>query len=68
MLYNNMRIMMHMQGHIDTEKQQNIDLSDITQCKHCYKQFDTPFEMQCHVEKVIGPILHCFSPKHMFFH
>lgn len=52
MLYNNMRIMMHMQGHIDSEKQQNLDLSDLTQCKHCYKQFDTPFEMQCHVEKV----------------
>ena len=52
MLYNNLRIMMHMQGHIDSEKQQNLDLSDLTQCKHCYKQFDTPFEMQSHVEKV----------------
>ena len=45
--------MMHMQGHIDSEKQQNLDLSDLTQCKHCYKQFDTPFEMQTHVEKVM---------------
>ena len=44
--------MQHMQGHIDNEKQQNLDLSDLTQCKHCYKQFDTPFEMQCHIEKV----------------
>ncbi len=52
MLYNNVRIMMHMQGHIDSEKQHNLDLSDLTQCKHCFKQFDTPFEMQCHVEKV----------------
>ena len=44
--------MMHMQGHIDSEKQQNLDLSDLTQCKHCYKQLDTPFEMQQHVERV----------------
>lgn len=44
--------MLHMQGHIDNDKQQNLDLSDLTQCKHCYKQFDTPFEMQCHIEKV----------------
>lgn len=46
--------MMHIQGHIDSSKQQNIDLSDLTQCKHCYRQFDTPFEMQTHVEKVRG--------------
>ncbi|XP_050397060.1 zinc finger protein 280D isoform X1 [Patella vulgata] len=52
MLYNNVKTMMHMQGHIDSEKQQNLDLSDLTQCKHCYKQFDTPFEMQTHIEKV----------------
>jgi len=44
--------MIHIQGHIDSDKQQNLDLSDLTQCKYCYKQFDTPFEMQCHVEKV----------------
>lgn len=54
MLYNNVKAMMHLQGHIDSEKQQNLDLSDLTQCKHCYKQFDTPFEMQTHIEKVSG--------------
>lgn len=54
MLYNNIKAMMHIQGHIDSSKQQNIDLSDLTQCKHCYRQFDTPFEMQTHVEKVRG--------------
>ncbi|KAK3590874.1 hypothetical protein CHS0354_033802 [Potamilus streckersoni] len=52
MLYNNVRTMQHLQGHIDSGKQQNLDLSDLTQCKHCYKQFDTPFEMQTHMEKV----------------
>ncbi|XP_069102782.1 uncharacterized protein [Argopecten irradians] len=52
MLYNNVKAMMHIQGHIDSGKQHNLDLSDLTQCKHCYKQFDTPFEMQTHVEKV----------------
>ena len=51
-LYNNVRIMTHIQSHIDNEKQQNLDLSDLTQCKHCYEQFDTPFEMQSHIEKV----------------
>ena len=49
--------MMHLQGHIDSEKQQNLDLSDLTQCKHCYKQFDTPFEMQTHIEKVKGMVI-----------
>lgn len=53
MLYNNVRAMQHIQGHIDSSKQQNIELSDLTQCKFCYKQFDTPFEMQTHVEKVV---------------
>ncbi|CAG5125728.1 unnamed protein product, partial [Candidula unifasciata] len=52
MLYNNVAAMMHIQGHIDSERQVNLDLSDLTQCKHCYKQFDTPFEMQTHIEKV----------------
>ena len=52
MLYNNVRAMQHIQGHIDSSKQHNIDLSDLTQCKQCYKQFDTPFEMQTHMEKV----------------
>ncbi|KAL5019960.1 hypothetical protein ScPMuIL_002852 [Solemya velum] len=52
MLYNNVRAMMHIVGHITSGKQQNIDLSDLTQCKYCYKQFDTPFEMQTHMEKV----------------
>ncbi|XP_064645341.1 uncharacterized protein LOC135498810 isoform X2 [Lineus longissimus] len=52
MLYNNVKLMLHMQGHIDSEKQQNLDLSDLTQCKHCFRNFDTPFEMQCHIEKV----------------
>ena len=56
MLYNNVKAMMHLQGHIDSEKQQNLDLSDLTQCKHCYKQFDTPFEMQTHIEKVRGVV------------
>jgi len=44
--------MSHVQGHIDSEKQRNLDLVDLTQCTHCYQQFGTPFEMQCHVEKV----------------
>jgi len=57
MLYNNVKAMMHIQGHIDSSKQQNIDLSDLTQCKHCYKQFDTPFEMQTHVDKVCKQLI-----------
>ncbi|XP_013408482.1 uncharacterized protein LOC106172366 isoform X2 [Lingula anatina] len=52
MLYNNVKMMIHLKGHIDSEKQQNLDLADLTQCKHCYKQFDTPFDLQCHIEKV----------------
>jgi len=52
MLYNNVAAMTHIQGHIDSEKQVNLDLTDLTNCKHCFKTFDTPFEMQTHMEKV----------------
>ena len=71
MLYNNVAAMTHIQGHIDSEKQVNLDLTDLTNCKHCFKTFDTPFEMQTHMEKVgaeCGLLFeqgsqHVFSPK-----
>ncbi|GFR59058.1 Pogo transposable element with ZNF domain, partial [Elysia marginata] len=52
MLFSNLAAMLHIQGHIDSEKQVNLDLNDLTSCKHCYKSFNTPFEMQTHIEKV----------------
>ena len=52
MLYSNVAAMLHIQGHIDSDKQVNLDLNDLTSCKHCYKTFNTPFEMQTHIEKV----------------
>ncbi|GFO31939.1 Zinc finger protein 280c [Plakobranchus ocellatus] len=51
-LYSNVSAMLHIQGHIDSDKQVNLDLNDLTSCKHCYKVFNTPFEMQTHIEKV----------------
>ncbi|RUS80500.1 hypothetical protein EGW08_011721 [Elysia chlorotica] len=52
MLNSNVAAMLHIQGHIDSDKQVNLDLNDLTSCKHCYKTFNTPFEMQTHIEKV----------------
>ncbi|MCJ8728207.1 hypothetical protein PDJAM_G00001730 [Pangasius djambal] len=49
---NNIRLMNHMKFHVDVEQQSG----EHTTCPHCYRQFPTPFRLQCHVESV-----HCTS-------
>ncbi|XP_047667011.1 uncharacterized protein pogzb isoform X3 [Tachysurus fulvidraco] len=45
---NNIRLMNHMKLHVDMEQQNG----EHTSCPHCYRQFPTPFRLQCHVESV----------------
>ncbi|XP_063054522.1 uncharacterized protein pogzb [Engraulis encrasicolus] len=50
-LRNNIRLMNHMKHHVDLEHQ-NGDMDTHTSCRHCYRQFPTPFRLQCHLESV----------------
>ncbi|XP_058248131.1 pogo transposable element with ZNF domain isoform X1 [Hemibagrus wyckioides] len=45
---NNIRLMNHMKLHVDVEQQNGEHAS----CPHCYRQFPSPFRLQCHVESV----------------
>nr|XP_023657178.1 pogo transposable element with ZNF domain isoform X2 [Paramormyrops kingsleyae] len=50
-LKNNIRLMNHMKHHMELE-QQNGEVDTHTYCQHCYRQFPTPFQLQCHLESV----------------
>ncbi|XP_043936568.1 pogo transposable element with ZNF domain isoform X2 [Protopterus annectens] len=53
-LKNNIRFMNHMKHHVELE-QQNGEVDGHTICQHCYRQFNTPFQLQCHLENVHSP-------------
>nr|XP_033781369.1 pogo transposable element with ZNF domain isoform X3 [Geotrypetes seraphini] len=50
-LKNNIRFMNHMKHHVELD-QQNGEVDGHTICQHCYRQFTTPFQLQCHLESV----------------
>uniref|UniRef100_A0A8C5R012 Pogo transposable element derived with ZNF domain n=1 Tax=Leptobrachium leishanense TaxID=445787 RepID=A0A8C5R012_9ANUR len=50
-LKNNIRFMNHMKHHIELD-QQTGEVDGHTTCQHCYRQFSTPFQLQCHLENV----------------
>lgn len=50
-LKNNIRFMNHMKHHVELD-QQNGEMDGHTTCQHCYRQFSTPFQLQCHLENV----------------
>ncbi|XP_041963565.1 pogo transposable element derived with ZNF domain b isoform X2 [Alosa sapidissima] len=50
-LRSNIRLMNHMKHHVELE-QQNGEMDTHTSCQHCYRQFPTPFRLQCHLESV----------------
>ncbi|KAG8430232.1 hypothetical protein GDO86_018207 [Hymenochirus boettgeri] len=50
-LKNNIRYMNHMKHHVELD-QQNGEVDGHTTCQHCYRQFSTPFQLQCHLENV----------------
>ncbi|XP_051013637.1 pogo transposable element with ZNF domain [Acomys russatus] len=53
-LKNNIRFMNHMKHHVELE-QQSGEGDGHTTCQHCYRQFSTPFQLQCHLESVHSP-------------
>ncbi|XP_075064146.1 zinc finger protein 280D isoform X2 [Mixophyes fleayi] len=50
LLKNNVRFMNHMKHHLELEKQSTESWENHTTCHHCYRQFPTPFQLQCHIE------------------
>ncbi|XP_055963719.1 zinc finger protein 280C [Sorex fumeus] len=58
-LKNNIRFMNHMKHHLELEKQNSESWENHTTCQHCYRQFPTPFQLQCHIESTHTP--HEFS-------
>ncbi|KAM7406155.1 hypothetical protein PAMP_000553 [Pampus punctatissimus] len=55
-LKNNVRFMNHMKHHLELEKQNSESWESHTTCQHCYRQYMTPFQLQCHIESAHSPI------------
>ncbi|KAM3626140.1 uncharacterized protein V6R79_023326 [Siganus canaliculatus] len=55
-LKNNVRFMNHMKHHLELEKQSSESWESHTTCHHCYRQYMTPFQLQCHIESAHSPI------------
>jgi len=49
---NNVEFMKHLHLHVESDRATAVDLADLTQCKYCYKDFETPFKMQEHFEEL----------------
>lgn len=47
----------HLFMHLESARSFSIDLSDLTLCKYCFRNFGTPYAMQTHVEEVISLFL-----------
>ncbi|KAM6143736.1 zinc finger protein 280C [Erethizon dorsatum] len=58
-LKNNIRFMNHMKHHLELEKQNSESWESHTTCQRCYRQYPTPFQLQCHIESTHTP--HEFS-------
>ncbi|XP_064421947.1 zinc finger protein 280D isoform X2 [Latimeria chalumnae] len=54
-LKNNIRFMNHMKHHVELEKQNSESWESHTTCQHCFRQFPTPFQLQCHIESTHSP-------------
>ncbi|KAJ8335297.1 hypothetical protein SKAU_G00409360 [Synaphobranchus kaupii] len=50
-LKSNVRLMNHLRHHIELEEQSG-EVDTHTNCQHCYRQFPSPFRLQCHLENV----------------
>ncbi|KAG9352199.1 hypothetical protein JZ751_020612 [Albula glossodonta] len=49
------RFMNHMKHHLELEKQSNESWDSHTTCQHCFRQYSTPFQLQCHIESAHSP-------------
>ncbi|TSK31391.1 Pogo transposable element with ZNF domain [Bagarius yarrelli] len=50
-LKNNIKLMNHMKHHMEMDHQRGDEKSH-TMCQHCFRNFSTPFSLQCHLETV----------------
>jgi hypothetical protein len=48
---NNVDFMKHLSLHVASDRAAAVDLADLCQCKYCFKDFETPFGMQVHLEE-----------------
>ncbi|XP_004636429.1 zinc finger protein 280A [Octodon degus] len=48
----NTRFMNHMRHHLELERQMGDSWENHTTCQHCHRQFPTPFQLQCHIDRV----------------
>ncbi|KAM7373732.1 hypothetical protein PAMP_008566 [Pampus punctatissimus] len=51
-LGNNIQLMSHMQQHVSTMSQQDKHMDSVSSCPHCFRHFNSPFRLQCHLEAV----------------
>jgi len=47
---NNLEFMKHLHLHVETDRETAIDMADLSQCKYCYKDFDSEAKAQEHLE------------------
>ncbi|GCC18432.1 hypothetical protein chiPu_0020794, partial [Chiloscyllium punctatum] len=52
---NGCRFMNHMKHHLELEQQNEDTIENHTTCQHCFRQYATPFQLQCHIENVHSP-------------
>ncbi|XP_005396414.1 PREDICTED: zinc finger protein 280A [Chinchilla lanigera] len=48
----NVKFMNHMKHHLELERQMGDSWENHTTCQHCHRQFPTPFQLQCHIDRV----------------
>jgi len=48
---NNLEFMKHLHLHVETDRETAIDMADLTQCKYCYKDFDSEHKAQAHTDQ-----------------
>ena len=48
---NNLEFMKHLHLHVDTDRDTAIDMADLSQCRFCYKDFDSEEKANSHVEQ-----------------
>jgi len=46
---NNMDFMKHLHLHIETDRETAIDMADLSQCRYCYRDFDSEYKAEDHI-------------------
>uniref|UniRef100_A0A8B9JCP3 Zinc finger protein 280D n=1 Tax=Astyanax mexicanus TaxID=7994 RepID=A0A8B9JCP3_ASTMX len=60
------QFMNHMKHHLELEKQNSESWESHTTCQHCYRQYSTPFQLQCHIESAHSPYESTSTPENRF--